>query len=66
MLPVITSRRMKIQYLFPREAITDMHYVVSFFPFVKLKQYFKYPEYKFCFPHLLLGLMKKQEMVLFP
>jgi len=36
------------------------------FTFVKLKQYFKYPEYDFCLPLLLQGLKEKQETVLFP
>lgn len=34
------------------------------FTFVKLKQYFKYPE--FCLPLVLQGLKEKREMVLFP
>lgn len=58
MLPVITSRRMKIQWFFPQGSCYRCA-LVSFFPFVKLKQYFKYHEYKFLLCHLLLGLKKK-------
>lgn len=36
------------------------------FTFGKLKQYFKYPEYKFCLLLLLQSLKEKQETVLFP